>query len=195
MEQLLFGGTLGDKQPAILERFSEIAAKASQNGAIVAAEAEVYDRSINFLKAVSGIEETQYFKHWRNSAPWNIRIGSGNLSGFLPSLGDPLGANGEPIRKFLYVTSSQKNARIVKRIYRLRYPNKRIERIDSETNREGAFDSFFDDPTAYLQEADLDILILSPSARTGVSIEWEGFYAYLPELFLNAFICASTAFM
>lgn len=174
LEHLLFGGTLGDKQPEILERFSEIAAKAVQ---IAAAESAVYDRSLTFVKSVSKIEEVQYFKHWRNSAPWDVRIGSGNLSGFLPSLGDSLGANGKPIRKILYVTSSQKNARIVERIYRLRYPNKRIERIDSETNREGAFDSFFDDPTAYLQEADLDILILSPSAKTGVSIEWEGFDA------------------
>lgn len=177
LEHLLLGRTLGDKQPEVLEKFSEIAAKAGRNGAIVVAEAEVYDRSTHFLKTVSGIENVQYFKHWRNNAPWKVRIGSGSFSGFLPSIGDPLGQDGAPLQKFLYVTASQKNARLVERIYRLRYPDKAIVRIDSETNREGQFDLFFDDPTEYLNQQNVEILILSPSAKTGVSITWEGFDA------------------
>jgi len=44
-------------------------------------------------------------------------------------------------------------------------------RIDSETNEQGKFKGFFETPDRWLETNQPNILILSPSAKSGVSIE------------------------
>ena len=66
-----------------------------------------------------------------------------------------------------------------------------ITRIDSETNQNGAFNLFFKAPDQWLQQHQPDVLILSPSAKSGVSIEgnvsaddayFDAVWAYFPAL-------------
>lgn len=52
-----------------------------------------------------------------------------------------------------------------------RHPDKKVVRIDSKTNQQGEFTLFFKKPDKWLHKEQPDILILSPSAKSGVSIE------------------------
>ncbi|MBW4539705.1 MAG: DUF3854 domain-containing protein [Myxacorys chilensis ATA2-1-KO14] len=175
------GQTLGDRQSEILERFTAICFLAGQTGAIVIAEAEVYDHSLELIKKLSECETVRYFKHERTNNPWQVQIGSGRLSGFLNQfLLDAVSESGfidRAARRFLWMTDSQVNARLVERRLLKEFPGKKIVRIDSKTNRQGQFADFFNDPLSWLEINQPDFLILSPSAKTGVSIEWEGFAA------------------
>ena len=64
-------------------------------------------------------------------------------------------------------------------------------RIDSETNDSGTFTPFFNHPDHWLQQQQPDVLILSPSAKSGISIEggapieaayFDEVWAYFPAL-------------
>ncbi len=177
------GATLGSKQPEIIDRFYDTCLLCGQTGAIVVAEAEVYSHSLEMLQGRSGANQIRYFKHHRDSEPWQVKIGSGRLDGFVNKiLLDALeGAGNGESKRFLIPTDSQAGGERVERRLRREFPGKKIVRIDSKTNRGGAFDGFSDDPKAWLEQNQPDFLIISPSIKTGVSITWEGFdgvYAY-----------------
>ncbi|MEM9009479.1 MAG: hypothetical protein AAGE59_39025, partial [Cyanobacteria bacterium P01_F01_bin.86] len=71
--------------------------------------------------------------------------------------------------RLLIVTTSQRDAKRLERI--LEALSLQVTRIDSETNENGAFRLFFRDPNEWLKQQQPDVLILSPSAKSGVSIE------------------------
>ena len=71
----------------------------------------------------------------------------------------------------MFVSSSQREGKRLERILRNLYPDRRVVRIDSDTNEGGKFTGFFEQPDQWLQENQPDVLIISPSAKSGVSIE------------------------
>ncbi|MBD1857444.1 MULTISPECIES: DUF3854 domain-containing protein [Leptolyngbya] len=181
LDYLIQGGTLGSKQPEILDRFSEICFTAGFNGAIVAAEAEIHPRSVELLKKYSGSDDIRYFKHHRHNAVWNVDLGNGRLDGFMLKL-----LYDAESKKQLILTDSQTVSKKIARRIALQFPEKRIIRIDSETNREGRFIKFFDDPDEFLRTVQPDVLICSPSVKTGVSITQEGAFDGVYGFFVGA---------
>lgn len=179
LDYLIEGGNLGSKHSEILDRFAEICFTCGFSGAIISAEAEIHPRSIELLKKFSGSTAIRYFKHYRQNAMWEVAIGTGDLSGFsakiLLDAVEELGY-GES-KRFFIPTDSQASGKKLDRRLQSEFPNKKVVRIDSETNRGGAFAEFFDDPDTWLEQNQPDFLIVSPSVRTGVSITWEGFDA------------------
>lgn len=179
LDYLIEGGNLGSKHSEILDRFAEICFTCGFSGAIISAEAEIHPRSIELLKKFSGSTDIRYFKHYRQNAMWEVAIGTGDLSGFsakiLLDAVEELGY-GES-KRFFIPTDSQASGKKLDRRLQAEFPNKKVIRIDSETNRGGAFAEFFDDPDTWLEQNQPDFLIVSPSVRTGVSITWEGFDA------------------
>jgi 5S rRNA maturation endonuclease (ribonuclease M5) len=167
LDYLLQGNTLGSKHGEILDKFSEICFLCGHSGAIVSAEAEIHPRSVELLRKYSFSKNVRYFKHYRTNTPWQVTIGSGRLSGFIGSI-----LTGS---KKLIMTDSQASGRRIERRLRQEFPNAKIVRIDSETNRGGAFTTFFESPDKWLDQEQPDFLICSPSVKTGVSITWEGF--------------------
>lgn len=168
LDHLTSGATLGSRHAEILDLFAQVA---KQSAAIVVAEAAVYPASIELLETLSG-KKSQEIRHDREVERGKVSISSkGKLSGLLSEAIGALKIG----KRFIWVTDSLRNTRQVERLLLKQCPGKTIIRIDSETNREGAFDNFFNSPDSALDLLNPDVLILSPSAKTGVSITWPGF--------------------
>ncbi|MBD1847290.1 DUF3854 domain-containing protein [Cyanobacteria bacterium FACHB-63] len=180
LDHTIRGETLGNKHGEILDRLSEICFLCNINGAIVASEANIHPRSIELLKQFSGCDDVRYYRHSRQNSGYKVTIGSGGLSGFVNKiLLDAIESEGysDESKRFMIPTDSQTSGKKIERRLMREFPNKRIVRIDSETNRQGKFKEFFEDPNVWLERNQPDFLIVSPSIKTGVSITWEGFDA------------------
>jgi hypothetical protein len=166
IDHLTQGDTLGSRYSDILERFTAASRHSSQTGAIVLSEDGVPDRAVNFVKSVSGGESVRVFTHKKQGVPWDCKVFSGQASSYRARFLDAAAA-----QRVIYVASSQAECARVERALRKRCPAKEVVRIDSETNQQGQFTAFFHNPDQWLQDHQPDILILSPSAKSGVSIE------------------------
>lgn len=167
IDHMTQGATLGDRWSLILEKFAAVAAHAAATGAIVLSEDGLPDRAINFVQAVSGAQSVRVFRHYKRGVPWDCQVMTGQASGFRSRLIQTVMAGD----RLLVVSSSQRECRRLERVLSKIAPHLKAVRIDSETNQSGAFDPFFRNPDRWLQEHNPDVLILSPSAKSGVSIE------------------------
>ena len=184
-EHISQGDTLKSRYADIVERVASAAQHAiASGGAIVLSEDGIPDRAVQFWQQLSGTLAVRCFQHRKQGIPWDCQVFSGKASGFRKRLLDAIG-NGE---RLLFVTSSQREA---KRLDRILEPQCNVTRIDSETNESGAFNLFFKDPDQWLRINQPDVLILSPSAKSGVSIEgkvaaedayFDAVWAYFPAL-------------
>jgi len=185
-EHICQGDTLKSRYGAILERIASAAKHAiASGGAIVLSEDGIPDRAVRYWQALSGTLAVRCFRHRKVGLPWDCQVFSGKASGFRQRLLHRI----EQGHRLLLVTSSQREAKRVDRI--LQSQGLRSTRIDSETNEGGAFNLFFKDPDHWLQVHQPDVLILSPSAKSGVSIEgrvavedayFDEVWAYFPAL-------------
>lgn len=160
------GGTLGDRWSLINGRLGEVAAHAAMTGAIVLSEDGLPDRAIRFMQKLSGAASVRVFKHIKRGAAWACSLFTGQASGFRAQL-----LQAAQNQRLLYASTSQAECKKLEHILKQRYPHLKVARIDSETNEGGAFNRFFEKPDQWLQDEQPDILILSPSAKSGVSIE------------------------
>ena len=170
IQSLTQGDTLGNRYSDILERFTAAARHSIQTGAIVLSEDGIPDRAVKFLQAVSGGEIVKVFTHKKESSPWDVKLYHGQLkcvSGFRAEIKAVIESN----QRILFVSSSRREGDRVERIIGKLVPDRRVVRIDSDTNEGSQFTGFFEQPDQWLQENQPDILILSPSAKSGVSIE------------------------
>lgn len=163
------GDTLGSRYADIWERFSGIAQNAAATGAIVLSEANLCDRTIQLMQQVSNQKErgVRLFQHRKRSSPWDCTLFNGHVSGYRAMLLERVVQG----KRVLYVSSSQREAKRLERAIAQRSPESKVVRIDSETNEGATFDSFFEAPDQWLQAQQPDVLILSPSAKSGLSIE------------------------
>lgn len=167
IDHLCQGDTLGSRWSNILERVSTAANHAIQTGAIVLSEDGLPNRAVNFIKTITGSESVRVFRHHKQGIPWDCVMFSGQASGYRSRLIQAV-QRGDRI---LYMTSSQVEGKRLERALFKAVPIAKIVRIDSETNQEGNFNSFFNHPDDWLQTEQPDVLILSPSAKSGISIE------------------------
>ncbi len=174
IDHLTKGGTLGSRWEDIVGKFSAIARHASQHGASVLSEDGIPDRAVKFVRdaATAGHEgeniPVRVFKHRKKARPWDVTFYEGQASGYRRKLLLAIGSSERPI---LSVTASQAEGERLEREVSKRFPEKKLMRIDSNTNEGGAFRQFFANPDRWLQEHRPDVLIISPSAKSGVSIE------------------------
>ena len=186
------GDTIALRYANILQRFTQAARHAFATGAIVLAEAGVPDRAVKFIQTICAAEDTdiRVFTHQRHNQPWRCQLFTSSVSGFRHQFLRAIDA-AEADEKFLFVTSSQKEARRLDLILNDQFSDLTVVRIDGLTNEQGRFTRFFENPDAWLQEHKPDVLILSPSAKSGVSIEgnvaledayFSAVWAYFPVL-------------
>ena len=162
------GDTLGNRYADIQERFTAAARHAIQAGAIVLSEDGLPDRAVRFIQSVSGGAFVRVFTHKKESDPWNVTLFRSGVSGFRAKLLEKISTG----NKIIYVSSSRREGVRVERAIRKRQGQEcRVVRIDSDTNEKGEFTPFFEQPDQWLQDNLPDVLILSPSAKSGVSIE------------------------
>lgn len=161
------GDTLGTRYADISERFTAAVRHALKTGAIVLSEDGLPDRAVNLIRSLSGAETVRVFTHKKESVPWDVNLYRGQASQYRARLVQTVVAG----NRIIYVTSSQREGERVERAIRKLAPARHVVRIDSDTNEGGRFTGFFEQPDQWLQENQPDILILSPSAKSGVSIE------------------------
>ncbi|MEL6384512.1 MAG: hypothetical protein AAFQ89_19060, partial [Cyanobacteria bacterium J06626_18] len=184
-EHICQGDTLKSRYTIILERIASAAKHAiASGGSIILSEDGIPDRAVRFWQSLSGTLAVRCFRHRKQGIPWECQVYSGKASGFRKRLLDAI-SDGQRI---LFVTASQREAKRLDRILEKEYT---VTRIDSETNEGGAFNLFFKDPDQWLRINQPDVLILSPSAKSGVSIEgkvateaayFDAVWAYFPAL-------------
>ena len=173
IKHLVEGQTLGARWGEIVGRFSAIVRHAIQYGAIVLSEDGIPDRAVEFVRSVAtaGHEGEEVpvraIDHRKVAEPWDVTIYEGSISGFRAEL---LSAIGEG-KRILFETSSQIGGEILEREVAKRFPGKKFVRLDSTTNESGSFERFFAAPDEWLKEERPDILSISPSAKTGISID------------------------
>lgn len=167
IKHLVEGNTLGDRWSDIVDRFGTIALHAARTGAIVLSEDGLPDRAINFIQRVSCTSTVRIFRHFKRSATWDCTTMSGHVSGFRGKLLQAA-QRGDRI---LFVTTSQQECRRLERVLKNVASHLRVVRIDSQTNQCGAFREFFKNPDKWIENNQPDVLILSPSVKSGVSIQ------------------------
>lgn len=180
------GDTFGSRYAALVEGVTAAAQHAiASGGAIVLSEDGVPDRCVKWWQQVSNASTVRCFVHKRTADPWDVTAYSGAVSGFRAGVLAAL-KRGDRI---LFVTSSQRESKRLHRIATGAGIN--AVRIDGETNEGGRFDEFFRSPDQWLRDNAPQLLILSPSAKTGVSIEgnvsvedayFDSVWGYFPSL-------------
>jgi hypothetical protein len=168
IESLTEGNTLGNRYSLIIEKLASTCRCAIDGGAIVLSEDGIPDRAVKFIQTLSGAKTVRVFTHRKILEPWDTTLyHDNNPSGFRGQFisGAKLG------QRRIYVTASQREAEKMDRAIQLQAPDLKVVRIDSKTNQEGRFTAFFENPDQWLQDNQPDVLILSPSAKSGVSIE------------------------
>lgn len=166
-EHITEGNTLGSRWADILERFALATRHASATGAIVLAEDGIPDRAVAFIKTVSDADTVRVFSHKKQGIPWQCTVYRGQASGFRARFLQAVRQG----QRLVYVTTSQLEAKRMHRAIAKDSPSAKTERIDSETNQGGRFTAFFESPDTWLEANQPDVLILSPSAKSGVSIQ------------------------
>ncbi|MEA5448506.1 DUF3854 domain-containing protein [Leptolyngbya sp. CCNP1308] len=162
------GGTLGGDWAARWEDVIALMQRAATGGAIALAEAGIDLATIELVQAQSGAAQIIGIRHRRAATPWPVQMHRATpLSGWRAELTQALEAG----QRVLYVTTSQKEGR--------RLECWAVEagisaaRVDSTTNEGGRYREFFETPEAWLYANLPQLLILSPSGKTGLSIEGE----------------------
>ncbi|MCS7062507.1 MAG: DUF3854 domain-containing protein [Methylacidiphilales bacterium] len=160
----IFGDTLNAKWRSHVSKFVELCKNAK---AIIAAEAELPNHSLAFLSQTS--RKPVKLVQFQGAAPdpWHVILydySPNHRAIFDEQL--LLAATAEPT---LIVSSSKTYLETLDAL--LTGLKRKVIRIDSDTNELGIFASFFEDPDTWLQQNQPDVLLLSPSAESGVSIE------------------------
>lgn len=113
--------------------------------------------------------------------PWDETIYKGSpqqISGFRSALLAEILLG----KKIYFATTSKLAGRVLGRVFREMWPERHVKRVDGDTNESGAFTQFFEKP---------DILICSPSVKSGVSIQgdvsvknayFDSVWGYFPSL-------------
>lgn len=160
------GGTLKGDWAARWEDTIAMMRRAIQTGAIAIAEDGLDAATIDLVQHLSGSQQVIGIRHTKELEPWDCILYRGTpLSDYRRQLLAQI-QTGKPL---LYVTTSQQEAR------RLAHWAKENgidhARIDSQTNENGTYTAFFENPDTWLKQRRPRLLILSPSAKTGLSIE------------------------
>jgi Domain of unknown function (DUF3854) len=179
-EHITEGGTLQGKQSGVLMMISNLLRAAIANkGAIVLSEAKVYDHTIDLVKALSGGDRVRNLEHRRtDSEPWSVEILTGSTSGYFKLIQDAVVQDG---KKIICPVASQSQGEKLHRLLACRAAQSgrklSILRVDGKTNRDGQYDAFWRNANQYLKSLPSlpDILIYSPSGKSGVSITVPGF--------------------
>lgn len=180
------GGTLGGDWAARWEDTIALMQRAATGGAIALAEAGIDQATIDLVKALSGAQLIRGFRHAREADPWSVQLHKATpLSGWRAELARALEAG----QRVLYVATSQKEGR---RLERWAVESGiATHRIDSTTNEGGRYRAFFEAPEQWLYANLPQLLILSPSGKTGLSIEggisaegayFDSVWGYFPSL-------------
>ena len=161
------GGTLKGEWSARWEDVIGLMLRAANGGAIALAEDGLDQATITLVQELSGAALVRGFRHTREATPWPVTL---NQATPLSEWRGRLLARLKAGDRILFVTTSRKEGRRLERAAKAAGISVQ-HRIDSETNEGGRYRDFFEAPEAWLYTHLPQLLILSPSGKTGLSIE------------------------
>jgi Domain of unknown function (DUF3854) len=171
---LCSGDTLKVRQSEIVSSIAELLREViRRGGSIVLSEVTVYTRTIGFIQAIAQTDRVQLFDHTPTGlSPWEIELKTGSTSGFFREAIVSLKQG----KRLIFAVASQEQGERLERLIARHCPDKAIVRLDSKTNDGGRFADFWRDPNDWLRSNGIpDLLIYSPSGKSGVSITEPGF--------------------
>ncbi len=152
------------------------------NGQVFLSDADLSDLSIDFVKALAGINVAPWvvINEWKpgDNERWDINNYSGaDPSGLVAALESDIDAGGRP----LVCCSAQKakskwGTRNLEAHLTQMFPKKRILRIDSESIADPSHPAFGAIANLNQLLGSYDIVLASPSIETGVSIDIKGHF-------------------
>ena len=162
---------------------------------VVLAEDGIDDRAIDFWLSLRGgnKDDVILYNHVKEATPWPVSVYSGQKSGFHDLLGEQINAG----RRIFYASTAQDECEYLEQALKVVFPDKKIVRIDSQTNEVGKFANFFERPDPWCLEHKPDILIVSPSVKSGLSIDgdlsaidsyFDAVFGYFPSLDVESHI-------
>lgn len=179
------GATLGaERWAACWGDVITLMRRAATNGAIGLLQDGIGADTIALAQVLSGATQTIGIRHHKAVKPQQITISRAPSSGWLSDL---MGATQDAPQ--LVVTTSRNFARQLEAIAIALGID--VVRIDSQTNERGRFRSFFETPDRWIKERQPQLLIFTPTAKTGLSIEggvsaedayFKGVWGYFPAL-------------
>jgi hypothetical protein len=138
---------------------------------VVALDAYLSDTELDFLRKLRSFDFVHKLENtYRNQM--NVRMVNQKSTLTRAILDDALaGAN------LLITATTQKHCEnLEKSLIRIGIPDTNICRIDGTTDRDDTVGLFFRNPKAYLEEYRPQIVILSPTAESGISIDLAGYF-------------------
>jgi hypothetical protein len=138
---------------------------------VIALDAYLSDTELDFLRKLRSFDFVHKLENtYRNQM--NVRMVNQKSTLTRAILDDALaGAN------LLITATTQKHCEnLEKSLIRIGIPEANICRIDGTTDRDDTIGLFFRNPKAYLEEHRPQIVILSPTAESGISIDLAGYF-------------------
>ena len=138
---------------------------------VVALDAYLSDTELNFLRKLRQFDFVHKIENtYRNQM--NVRMVNQKSILTRAILDDALAGS-----NLLITATTQKHCEnLEKSLIRVGIPEASICRIDSTTDRDESIGLFFRNPKAYLEEHRPQIVILSPTAESGISIDLPGYF-------------------
>ena len=179
------GGTLGSEWANRWEDVIALGTQAATTGAIALIEDGIGADTLQLAKSLFKCDRSVVIQHKKQAAPWQVTISRAPVSSWRRQLIEACEKHGPQ----LVVTTSQKEARRLEKI--LQTQGIDVVRVDSQTNEGGRHRKLFEDPDRWLKERRPQVLILSPSCKTGLSMEggvsaedayFKGVWGYFPAL-------------
>ena len=138
---------------------------------VVALDAYLSDTELDFLRKLRQFDFVHKIENtYRNQM--NVRMVNQKSILTRAILDDALAGS----NLLITVTTQKHCENLEKSLVRLGIPEAAICRIDSTTDRDESIGLFFRNPKAYLEEHRPQIVILSPTAESGISIDLPGYF-------------------
>jgi hypothetical protein len=169
------------RRPVLLARFKELVRVARR---VIVADADLDNTSLRYLQELRG--QTHSLFLIRNDAqPESYAVtfldspnSSIITSRLLADVGQlPAG------QVLLAATDSKRTSKVLARQIQKQHPDRRILLINSDTSGCAAEREFIETPDAVLDRQEYDVVVVSPSMATGVSIESQGIIAKVYGIF------------
>jgi hypothetical protein len=138
---------------------------------VIALDAYLSDTELDFLRKLRQFDFIRQIENtYRNQM--NVRMVNQKSTLTRAILDDALAGS-----NLLITATTQKHCEnLEKSLIRVGIPEAAICRIDSTTDRDESIGLFFRNPQAYLEEHRPQIVILSPTAESGISIDLPGYF-------------------
>lgn len=173
LKHVLAGDTLGPRHGEILQHLFNCLDKVlRQGGTVLCMEEDITDYAINSLSNLLGNAfPIELYENQLYGNQYDVTIGAGNISGWQSAILRDLVAG----QKLIVVADSQKLLEQLEyAIVNAGMTTKGL-RVDSTTKDQEVVQKFMTTPDIILEKGNYDLVLMSPTAESGTSIELPGF--------------------